>query len=418
MPLPSSLLAQIEAFTTEQYEDLFALHRHYHAHPELSLQEYLTAARQAEAYREAGCDEVALLAETGVVAVIKNGPGPTLLYRNDHDALPIQEENEVEYRSTIPGVGHLCGHSMVPVLSVGVARQMIRLKDQWSGTLVLVSQLGEEGANGARKMLDDGLYTRFPRPDLALAWHCSPTLPGGTVGIRKGPAMALTCHLDIRVKGQGGHGGYPSTTKDPVVLAAAIVMRLQTIVSREVNPLEPAVVTVGSFVTNTQKGSVIPSEVMLKLTVRCFSYPIYQQIMEAIARICRGEAIASGLPEALFPEIMPFPYYIEPVVNDDALCSRLEGIFSDYLGADKVVEEPAYTFGEDFAHYSDGGRIPIAFLWLGSVDPTRFDATGAPLDYLEPLHSPRFLPHPPSTIPTGVNAMTVAILQLLSKHTS
>jgi hippurate hydrolase len=409
------LAEAIEKYTEEQYPYLLSLHYDYHAHPELSLEEHRTAARQAQAYRDAGCDAVDFFATTGVAAIIRNGDGPVLLYRNDHDALPIHEENEVPYRSTVPGVGHLCGHSMVPAISVGVARHLLRWKEHWSGTVVLVSQLGEEGANGARRMLDDGLYTRFPRPELALAWHCSPTLPGGTVGIRRGPAMALTAHLDIRVHGQGGHGGYPSTTKDPVVLAAAIIMRLQTIVSREVNPLEPAVVTVGSFVTNTQKGSVIPSEVMLKLTVRCFSYNVYQQITEAIARICRGEAIASGLPEHLFPEIMPFPYYIEPVINDEVLCRRLEGIFTHYLGREQVREEPAYTFGEDFAHYADGGNIPIAFLWLGAVDPAKFDADGHPLEYLEPLHSPRFLPHPPTTLRTGVNAMTVAILNLLQR---
>jgi len=413
MLLKNMLIQKIEALTEANYEYLFALHRHYHANPELTLFEFNTAARQAEEYRKAGCDQVALLAGTGVVAVIENGPGPTILYRNDHDALPIQEENDISYRSTVPNVGHLCGHSMVPAISVGVVRNLVALKEHWSGTVVLVSQLGEESGDGARKMLNDGLYERFPRPDLALAWHCSPTLPGGTVGIRKGPTMACAAHLDILVQGIGGHGGFPSETKDPVVLAASIVMRLQTIVSREVNPLEPAVVTVGSFVTNSQKGTVIPSEVLLKLTVRCFSHAIYLQILEAIERICRGEAIAAGLPEALFPKVMPFSFFTESVYNDPELTTKVEEIFVDYLGQNSVREEPAYTFAEDFAHYADGGRIPLSFLWLGSVDPDKFDADGKPKEVLPSLHSPRFLTHPPTTIRTGVNGMTVAMVGLM-----
>ncbi|NUN99584.1 MAG: amidohydrolase [Saprospiraceae bacterium] len=413
MSVSNALIQKIETLTEANYDELFELHKHYHANPELTLLEFNTSVRQAEEYRKAGCDEVAFLAGTGVAALIKNGPGPTILYRNDHDALPIQEENEVSYRSTVPGVGHLCGHSTVPAISVGVARNLVALKEHWSGTALIVSQLGEESGDGARKMLRDGLYEKFPRPDMALAWHCSPTLPGGTVGIRKGPAMACAAHLDILIRGIGGHGGYPSQTKDPVVLAASIVMRLQTIVSREVNPLEPAVVTVGSFVTNSQKGTVIPSEVMLKLTVRCFSHDIYLQILAAIERICRGEAIAAGLPEALFPQVMPFSFFTESVYNDPALTTRLESVFVDYLGKEKVREEPAYTFAEDFAHYADGGQIPISFLWLGSVDPAKFDADGTPKEALPSLHSPRFLTHPPTTIRTGVNAMTVAMTELM-----
>jgi amidohydrolase len=404
----------IEQYTQQQLADLLALHFHYHANPELSLKEYNTSKRQAEEYTKAGCDEVFFVAETGVVGIIRNGIGPVVLFRNDHDALPIQEENEVPYKSKVPGVGHLCGHSMVPAISVGLAKQLIAHKTLWKGTVILVSQLGEEGADGARKMIEGGLFSRIPMPEMSLAWHCSPSLPGGKIGIRPGPAMALTAHPEIIIKGLGGHGGYPSTTKDPVVLAAAIILRLQTIVSREVNPIEPAVVTVGSVVTNTQKGSVIPSEVHLKLTVRCFSEVIYQQIMDSVARICRGEAIASGLDESLYPVILPYPRYTKPVINDPALCERLEKIFKTYLGDNAVVEEPPYTFGEDFAYFDQDGRIRIAFLWLGSVDPEKFDADGTPNCYLEPLHSPKFLPHPTSTLTTGVNAMTMALLDILA----
>lgn len=405
---------KVEAYTRQHLDDLQSLHFYYHANPELSLKEYNTARRQAEEYSNAGCDEVFFVAETGVVGIIRNGEGPVILFRNDHDALPIQEENDVPYRSKINGVGHLCGHSMVPVVSVGLAKQLIAHKSFWKGTVVLVSQLGEEGADGARKMIEAGLFSKIPMPDMALAWHCSPTLPGGKIGIRPGPAMALTAHPEIVIKGLGGHGGYPSTTKDPVVLAAAIILRLQTIVSREVNPIEPAVVTVGSMVTNTQKGSVIPSEVHLKLTIRCFSEAVYVQIMEAVARICKGEAIASGLDESLYPVILPYPRYTKPVINDTELCNRLETIFKRYLGEEAVVEEPPYTFGEDFAYFDNEGRIPIAFLWLGSVDPVKFDANGKPNCYLEPLHSPKFLPHPTTTLTTGVNAMTMAILDILA----
>jgi hippurate hydrolase len=406
----------VEQYTLEQLDYLLALHFHYHANPELSLKEYNTSKRQAEEYTKAGCDEVMFIAETGVVGIIRNGEGPVVLFRNDHDALPIQEENEVAYKSKVAGVGHLCGHSMVPAISIGLAKQLIAHKSYWNGTVVFVSQLGEEGADGARKMIEGGLFSQIPAPDMALAWHCSPTLAGGKVGIRPGPAMALTAHPEIIVKGLGGHGGYPSTTKDPVVLAAAIILRLQTIVSREINPIEPAVVTVGSVVTNTQKGSVIPSEVHLKLTVRCFSEAVYLQIMAAVERICRGEAIASGLDKSLFPVILPYPRYTKPVINDPALCNRLEAIFKRYLGDQAVLEEPPYTFGEDFAYFDDNGRIPIAFLWLGSVDPEKFDADGRPKCHLEPLHSPKFLPHPTTTLTTGVNAMTIALLDIMAAN--
>lgn len=405
---------KVEKLTDQLFEDLLSLHYFYHANPELSLHEFNTSRVQAEEYKKAGCDEVFFLAGTGVVGIIRNGEGPVILFRNDHDALPIQEENDIPYRSKVNGVGHLCGHSMVPVISVGIARQLMANKSLWKGTVVFVSQLGEEGADGARKMIDDGLFARIPMPDMALAWHCSPTLPGGKVGIRPGPAMALTAHPEIVIKGLGGHGGYPSTTKDPVVLAAAIILRLQTIVSREVSPIEPAVITVGSVVTNTQKGSVIPSEVHLKLTVRCFSEDVYFQIMDAVARICKGEAIASGIPESMHPEILTFPRFTKPVINDPILCSRLEYIFKKYLGDNNVVEEQPYTFGEDFAYFDNDGRIPLAFLWLGSVDPDKFDQNGKAKCYLEPLHSPKFLPHPTTTLKTGINAMTMTLLEVLA----
>ena len=263
-------------------------------------------------------------------------------------------------------------------------------------------------------MIDDGLFTRFPKPDCCLAYHVSPTLVSGTVGTVKGRALALVQMVDIKVKGVGGHGGYPVTAVDAIVLAASIIMRLQTIVSREINPFEPAVVSV-CMIKGGENHNVLPSEVDLKLTVRAFSYPVYEQIMKAIQRICDSEAAASGLPADMFPVISQRAFITKPLINDADLVSKMENTFSQVLGAEHVKQEPPYTFGEDFASYGLGGEIPIALTWLGAVNPSKFDIeTGKPIGFLPPLHHPQFNPYPPMTIRTGVTAMTAAMIDLFN----
>ena len=410
--MQSPLLQKIQQLTRADYGYLDEIFAHYSQYPEPSLKEFETAKKQFDLYREAGCDVVDFCAGTGVVAVIKNGEGKTLLFRNDHDALLMDDQIEGKYRSLVPGVAHKCGHSMVPSISVGIARNLVRLKEHWKGTVVLVSQLGEEGADGAGRMLRDGLYERFPKPDMALAYHCSPNLPVGQMGFRRGYAFATTSMGSILVKGQGGHGGTPDTAIDPIVLASAIVMRLQTIVSREMSPFEPAVVSVCSIVSSSQYPSIIPDNVALKFTVRCMGDAAYHKITAAIERICNAEAAASGLPPEKYPVINHRDYITDAVYNDPQLTTQVEGIFSAIFGSDAIKEEPCYTFGEDFGHYSLKGEIPISLIWLGSVDPAKFDQNGQPNTFLEPLHSPKFMPEPETLIP-GVVGMTGAIMELL-----
>jgi hippurate hydrolase len=259
------------------------------------------------------------------------------------------------------------------------------------------------------------LYERFGRPDAALAWHVSPTLPAGTVGITKGWAFALTQFIDIEVYGIGGHGGNPHTTIDPIVLAAHLITRFQTIVSRELAPTEPAVLSVGA-IHGGSKHSIIPEKVALKLTLRSRSEAVYRQMMRAIERICQAEAAASGLPPEKFPKIMERPFLTKPLFNDEQLATRVEAVFSEVLGAENVRQEPPYTFGEDFSAFGLDGQIPILLSWLGSVHPDAFDPDGQPRRFLPPLHHEEFNPYPDLTMRTGATAMTAALLGLFAQN--
>jgi amidohydrolase len=405
---------QIQTLVEADYESIFNLFCHYNQNPELGMDTFQTAKRQANELRAAGYEVTEGIAQTGVVGILKNGSGPTILFRGDMDALPVNDERGETWASQIEGRGHQCGHSMHSANLIGIARCLAKLREKWRGTAFFVCQPGEEFFNGSGKMIDDGLFTRFPKPDYCLAYHVSPTLPSGTVGLVKGRAMALVQMLDIQVKGIGGHGGFPSTAVDTIVLAAAIIMRLQTIVSREINPLEPAVVSV-CMIQGGMNYNVLPSEVHLKLTIRVFSMPIYEQIVAAIRRICNAEAAASGLPVELFPVLKEREHFTKPLTNNANLVSNMERTFKKVLGATNVRVEPPYTFGEDFASFGLDGQIPIALTWLGSVHPTQFDAeTGQPTTFLPPLHHPKFNPFPPTTIRTGILAMTAAMIDLFN----
>ncbi len=408
-----------------EYPSLETLYKDLHTHPELSLMEEKTSARVAAELRTAGFEVTEKFGGFGVVAVLKNGPGPVVLVRSDMDALPVQEETGLPYASTVRTkdlsardvpVMHACGHDIHMTVLTGTARMLAALKDRWSGTLVLIGQPAEELGVGARAMLTAGLYQKFPRPDFALALHDNATLPAGTVGTVEGFLYANVDTVDITVRGVGGHGAYPQTTKDPVVLAARIVLALQTIVSRETRPTEPAVVTVGSIHGGT-KHNIIPNEVKLQLTLRSYSENVRQHTLEAVKRICRGEAIASGLPDDLMPVVSIAENEFTPsTYNDPALTRRLRATLQDWLGADHVVTADPEMGGEDFSEYGRTvDKVPLCLFRLGAVAPEKIAESQRTGVSLPSLHSSRFAPVPEPTIKTGVTAMTAAVLELLAK---
>ncbi len=407
------------------YPALEKLYTDLHLHPELSLMEEKTAAKVAAGLRAAGFDVTENFGGYGVVGVLKNGPGPTLLIRTDLDGLPVLEETGLPYasRSRVTNLAgqevatmQACGHDIHMTVFTGTAQMLSALRDQWSGTLVLIGQPAEEIGVGARAMLTAGLYQKFPKPDYALALHDSATLPAGTVGTVEGYIMANVDSMDITVRGVGGHGAYPHTTKDPIVLAARIIGAIQTVVSRETRPVDPAVVTVGSIHGGT-KHNIIPNEVKLQLTLRSYSDQVRQHTIAAIRRICRGEAIAAGMPDDLMPVVTVQEEEFTPsTYNDPALTRRVHGAIAAWLGADKVVTIDPEMGGEDFSQFGRTlDKVPLTLFRLGAVDPAKVaesQRTGVPLPS---LHSSRFAPVPEPTIKTGVTAMTAAALDLLAK---
>jgi len=404
-----------------QYDQLLALYKHFHTHPELSLQEEQTAARLSREMRALGCDVTDNVGGHGVVAVLRNGKGPTVLVRTDMDALPVVEHTGLPYASKVRardrygndvGVMHACGHDMHMTCWVGTARVLAGMKDRWHGTLVFIGQPAEEVGAGARLMLDAGLFRRFPRPDYALALHCDARSPYGSVTYTDGVALANVDSVDITVHGKAGHGAAPHTTVDPVVLAARIVLDLQTIVSREVNPTDPAVVTVGSIHGGT-KHNIIPSEVKLQLTVRTTKNAVRKHVLEAIQRIAKAAAEGARAPE---PEVkVDLGEFTPALRNDKDLTRRTVERFKQVLGPDHVHERPLTMGGEDFARYGRAG-VPVFMFFLGSVAPERVAESlkeGGP--ELPSLHSDRYYPVPEPTIKTAVLAMTTAVLNLAGK---
>jgi hippurate hydrolase len=408
----------IKAKLDAEYKSLDALYKHFHQHPELSLEEKETAARLAAELRAARLEVTEKVGGHGVVAVLRNGDGPTIMVRADMDALPIIENTGLPYASRVRakdkygrdvGVMHACGHDLNMTCLVGTARVLSALRDKWSGTLLLVGQPAEEIGAGAEMMLADGLFHRFPRPDFCLATHCDARYAHGQVNYRSGQMQANVDSVDISVLGKGGHGAAPHTTIDPVVLAARIVLDLQTIVAREVNPLEPAVVTVGSIHGGT-KHNIIPSEVKLQLTVRTTTDDVRRQVLAAIARIAKGAALAAGAPE---PLVEIDRHSIPSLVNDEGLATRTMALFREVLGDDAVHVRPMSLGGEDFSRYIRAG-VPGFYYFLGSAPPESVAAArdgGAPLPQ---THTDAYYPIPEPTIRTGVLTMSAAVLNLLA----
>ncbi|MCI0692220.1 amidohydrolase [candidate division KSB1 bacterium] len=419
---PNKLHEEIKSRTAQEYASLGQLYKRLHANPELSYHEEKTAGRVAEELEKAGFSVTRNIGGHGVVGVLKNGNGPAVLVRTDLDALPITEDTGVEYASRVRvhddqnnevGVMHACGHDIHMTSFIGTARLLNQLKDKWRGTLVFIGQPAEERGGGARKMLADGLFTKFPQPDYCVAWHVASELPAGTVGFCEGYALANVNSVDITIRGVGGHGAYPHTTKDPIVMAAETIMALQTIVSREIKPIDPAVVTVGSIHGGT-KHNIIPDEVQLQLTVRSYSDHAKEKTLQAIERICKGIAIAGGVPESRMPMVKVQDEFTPSTYNDPALVKRMTASMQAILGADKVVAKEPVMGGEDFGEYGrTPEKIPLAILWLGAIAPERVQESLRTGQSLPSLHSSQFAPLPELTIKTGVTAMTAAVLDLL-----
>jgi len=404
-----------KAWTERHLDDLVSLYRHLHANPELSFQEKETSARMALELGETGADVTSGVGGYGVVAVLRNGNGPTVMVRADMDALPITEETGLAFASTVRcpsetggevGVMHACGHDVHMTNLVGVARYLVAHKDRWRGTLVMIAQPAEERGGGARAMLKDGLFEKFPRPDFAIALHVDATLPTGTVGCRAGYVMANVDSVDITVRGRGGHGAHPHTTIDPIVQAAQLVLALQTIVSREIDPIEPAVVTVGSIHAGT-KHNIIADTCHLQLTVRSYSDQVRDQLRSSIERKARAVAAGAGAPEPLI-EFSDGPPALK---NDDELAGRLIRVFQRVLGADRVVISERAMVAEDFSEYGQAG-VPIVMFRLGAVDGKRLERDRQ-LGRPPSLHSATFYPDVEATLVTGVTAMANAVLDLM-----
>ncbi|OYW75243.1 MAG: peptidase M20 [Verrucomicrobia bacterium 12-59-8] len=414
----------LDTFIKEQRPSLIQLYEHLHAHPELSFHEEKTSTRMGEEIRQAGFEVTEKVGGFGVVAVLKNGPGRTVLVRTDLDGLPVREIGSAPYISKTTtkddagndvSVMHACGHDMHMTCWVGAARALAAAKDQWKGTLVFIGQPAEERGAGAQAMIEDGLYQRFPKPDVCLALHCDSSLAVGTIGFTSGPATASTDSVDIVVKGVGGHGAMPNMTKDPIVLASQIVVALQTIDSRELHPVEPVVITVGKFNGGT-KHNIIPDKVELGLTVRTTSAETRKQVLDAIRRICRGLGIAAGLPENLLPEISLLGPGTPSLYNDPALTTRVTQVWADVFGKTSLIERKPTMAGEDFSRYTmTPDKIPVFLAWLGTVAPEKIEQAKATGAILPSLHSPFYRPEPAPSITFGVKAMTLAVLSELKR---
>lgn len=418
----------------QELPSLLTIYKDVHSHPELSTQEEKTSALVAKELKAAGCEVTDHIGKYqdpqekgyGVVGVMKNGEGPVVLVRTDMDALPVHEETGVPYASKVTTknakgdevpVMHACGHDIHIATFIGVARELAKLKDRWHGTVLFVAQPAEELGTGARAMLNDGLYQRFPKPDFALGFHDNAQLATGHIGVTPGYTYANVDSVDVTVHGIGGHGAYPHKTKDPVVLSAEMINMWQTIASRQINPIDPVVVTVGSIHGGT-KHNIISDEVKMQLTVRTYKKEVREQVLAAIAQIAKGCALAGGWPEDKLPEVKVRNNEFTPsTYNNPELTDRLVAVWKKSLGEKNVEIVDPTMGGEDFSEFSlPDHSIPAVDFHVGAVAPEKIEASkkpGAPP--LPSLHSSKFAPVPEPTIRTGLVAMTSAVLDLMKK---
>lgn len=413
---PGLAAAEVAARAQALYPELGALYRHLHAHPELSFQEAETTALLAERLRGLGFEVTTGVGKTGLVGVLRNGPGSTLLLRTDMDALPVAEATGLPYASTATARGpdgspvpvmHACGHDVHMSVWLGTASVLATSLGSWRGTLVLVGQPAEEVGQGAAAVISDGLLTRFPRPDFALAIHDMPGLPAGSLALSPGPVSASSDSVDLRFFGRGGHGAFPHQTVDPIVLAARFVLAAQTLVSRENDPLDPAVVSVGSIHAGA-KHNVIPDVADLQLTLRAYRPEVRERLLSGIRRLAEAEAAAAAAPRA--PEIR-LSESLPPTVNDEALARRVEQALRPAL-AERLLPQRPMMGAEDFARYGREG-IPSLLVWLGTSSASDLEESRRSGRVLPSLHSPRFAPEVEPTLVGGVTALSLAALELL-----
>ena len=427
------------------YDYVFDIYKNLHENPELALKEKNTSAMLAKELSDLGFEvtervgddwvkekikgDVGKLYEDvggyGVVAVMKNGDGPTVMLRADMDALPLEEKTGLPYESKVMSqsyrgedvpVMHACAHDSHVAILIGAARQLVERKDDWSGTLVLIGQPAEELGLGAMAMLEDGLFENFPKPDYVLATHTSGWAPAGVISYTSGYALANVDSVDIKIKGVGAHGSAPHMGKDPIVLGSQIVNALQTLVSREINPLDAGVVTVGSF----QAGfvhNIIPDEAKLQLTVRSYDDDVRKTLLDGIERITLSQALSAGLPEELMPEITIQSDYTPSTYNDPEMTDRVMAAVGNSIGEEKVITQPPSMGGEDFSRFHRYDRdIKTLIFWTGGAEPEAFAAAKAGKGELPPgNHSPFFAPQPEDALKLGVQAMTAGTLELFDE---
>ncbi|HEY2461170.1 MAG TPA: amidohydrolase [Candidatus Acidoferrum sp.] len=415
----------------KQSASLLATYKHLHQNPELSTQEKETSALLAGELRKMGYDvtdhfgqyDKPDLVSYGIVAVLRNGPGPTVMVRTDMDALPVEERTNLPYASHVKvkrpdsevGVMHACGHDLHMTVFLGTAQMLVQLKDRWSGTVILIGQPAEEMISGAKALLRAGLYTKFPKPDYVLALHDSAAVPAGKVSWHEGPMLAASDSVDITIRGFGGHGAMPQATKDPIVIASELVVQLQTVVSREMDPLVPTVITVGSFHAGT-KHNIIPDEAHLQLTVRTMTPAQREKTLAAITRITNGVAATAGIPADHAPIIQIGVDNVPATINDPALTRRVAAALQQSLGKENVLPGEPVMGSEDFSLYAlQDPKPPISIFWLGASDPAKLRDSQEHGTRLPGPHSSEFAPVPEPAIHTGVKAMTSAVLDLLKK---
>ncbi len=411
--LPNTIHEQLDIL----YPDAESFYMDLHRNPELAFNEYSTASKLAERVKALGYEVTTGVGGTGVVAILRNGPGPTVMLRTEMDALPVQEKTGLSFASTVVTrnaageaipVMHACGHDIHMSAWVSTARLMADNRALWHGTLMLVGQPAEEIVQGSAAMLKDGLFTRFPKPDYALSVHDESTLPSGQVGYHPAYFRAAADSITITIFGQGGHGAAPHDTIDPIVIAARIIMALQTVVSRENNPMDPVVITVGSIHGGTQ-ANIIPDQVKLQLTVRTFSEAVRNRVHAAIAREVRGEAIAANAPREPLIEVHRG---VDAVYNDPELTARMVRTLREAMGPQSVVEMPAKMTSEDFANYGLAG-VKSVLLHIGAVEPGRLDEAKKNGKPLPGPHSPQWAPEYKPTIQAAITAETAILLNLL-----
>lgn len=415
----ASLPAPFDAQLTAGYPKLEAFYQELHANPELGFNERQTAARLAERARALGFEVTTGVGGTGVVAILKNGPGPTVMLRTEMDALPVLEKTGLPFASkvttrnaageTVP-VMHACGHDLHMAAWLGTAQLMAQNRKAWTGTLMLIGQPAEESLSGAAAMLKDGLFTRFPKPDYALSMHDDASMASGTVMWHAGPFRASADTVTITMYGQGGHGATPHETRDPVVMAARLVMALQTLVSRENNPLDPAVITIGSIQGGTV-ANIVPDQVKLGLTVRTFRPEVRRRVLASIAREARGEALAAGAPKEPLVEVKPGT---DSVYNDPELMARAVKAVERAVGPEFVKEMPAKMTSEDFAMYGQQPGVKALLLHVGAVEAGRLEAAKKAGMPVPGTHSPQWAPDLKPTLTNTIKAETAILLDLMA----